>query len=210
MSDVAKQAYHAYGEVTDFKNYQGLPMPEWDALTDTIKAAWQAAVESVQQTDEPEQVVIIDSSISPVYCRVQTDKLTITGWMWNGGEMIVIQPSVSPIQQGTILYLLRRDIRSITPVDVPIPFPEIASEEGTYCWVFRGTLNHANGGFLDLNGTASDTEIVLQQTEAGENEWVQVVEVRNNRPVGVYERNSGENEWRHRRYDTNPLWGMDR
>jgi len=40
---LAKQAYHAYGSVTDFKNYQGLPMPEWEALTDKIREAWVAA-----------------------------------------------------------------------------------------------------------------------------------------------------------------------
>ncbi len=45
--DRAKDAYHAYGSVTDHKNYQGLPMPEWDALTDKIRAAWIEAVKSV-------------------------------------------------------------------------------------------------------------------------------------------------------------------
>ena len=36
-------AYHAYGEVVEFKNYQGLPMPSWDELSDKIRAAWVAA-----------------------------------------------------------------------------------------------------------------------------------------------------------------------
>lgn len=40
---LAKQAYYAYGSVTDFKNYQGLPMPEWEQLTDKIREAWKAA-----------------------------------------------------------------------------------------------------------------------------------------------------------------------
>lgn len=40
-------AYRAYGSVTDFKNYQGLPMPEWEALTDKIRLAWMEAVKSV-------------------------------------------------------------------------------------------------------------------------------------------------------------------
>lgn len=43
QTKLAKQAYYAYGGVTDFKNYQGLPMPEWDNLTDTIREAWKAA-----------------------------------------------------------------------------------------------------------------------------------------------------------------------
>lgn len=40
---LAKLAYHAYGKVTNFKNYQGLPMPEWADLTEKIKEAWVAA-----------------------------------------------------------------------------------------------------------------------------------------------------------------------
>lgn len=39
----AKRAYEAYGAVTDHKNFQGDPMPEWDNLGDTIQAAWIAA-----------------------------------------------------------------------------------------------------------------------------------------------------------------------
>lgn len=43
----AREAYHAYGEVTDFKNYQGLPMPKWEDLTDKIREAWIAAATKV-------------------------------------------------------------------------------------------------------------------------------------------------------------------
>lgn len=42
-TNMAKAAYHAYGSVTDFKNYQGLPMPEWEMLTDKIREAWRSA-----------------------------------------------------------------------------------------------------------------------------------------------------------------------
>lgn len=44
---LAKLAYDAYGETTDHKNYQGLPMPTWDALGDTIQGAWVSAVNAV-------------------------------------------------------------------------------------------------------------------------------------------------------------------
>lgn len=44
---MAKLAYGAYGQTTDFKNYQGLPMPAWDALGDTIQGAWVAAINAV-------------------------------------------------------------------------------------------------------------------------------------------------------------------
>lgn len=45
----AKSAYEAYGAVTDHKNYQGLPMPEWEQLTETIQQAWVGAVKDVVQ-----------------------------------------------------------------------------------------------------------------------------------------------------------------
>lgn len=47
LLECAIRAYDAYGEVTDHKNYQGLPMPKWDELTDKIRAAWVNAVKSV-------------------------------------------------------------------------------------------------------------------------------------------------------------------
>lgn len=47
VEDMAKRAYDAYGAVTDFKNYQGLPMPKWEDLTDKIRAAWIAATRQV-------------------------------------------------------------------------------------------------------------------------------------------------------------------
>jgi len=49
LESLARDAYHAYGAVTEFKNYQGLPMPEWENLTQTIKAAWRAATLSVDR-----------------------------------------------------------------------------------------------------------------------------------------------------------------
>ena len=45
---IAESAYRAYGKTTDFKNYQGLPMPEWGALPDGIRKAWLAAIKQVQ------------------------------------------------------------------------------------------------------------------------------------------------------------------
>lgn len=59
MSDIdnslAMVAYDAYGAVTDHKNYQGLPMPEWDALPPKIQDAWRAAVSAVCRHVEADQ-----------------------------------------------------------------------------------------------------------------------------------------------------------
>ena len=44
---LAKIAYAAYGKSVDFKNYQGLPMPEWDDLTGAIQEAWRMAAQAV-------------------------------------------------------------------------------------------------------------------------------------------------------------------
>ena len=41
--DCAREAYHRYGSVTDFKNFRGDPMPAWDALPPKIQEAWVAA-----------------------------------------------------------------------------------------------------------------------------------------------------------------------
>lgn len=47
MEDVqitlARAAYQRYGAVTDFKNFQGNPMPAWAELPATIRKAWVAA-----------------------------------------------------------------------------------------------------------------------------------------------------------------------
>lgn len=46
---LAQLAYQAYGEQTDFKNYQGNPMPAWDDLGDAIQDAWLAAADAVAE-----------------------------------------------------------------------------------------------------------------------------------------------------------------
>lgn len=50
---LAKLGYAAYGATTDFKNYQGLPMPTWDALPQGIKDAWFAASQAIAQDAMP-------------------------------------------------------------------------------------------------------------------------------------------------------------
>lgn len=42
----AQQAYEAYGEVTSWKNYAGLPMPTWSQLPSKIQEAWCAATKN--------------------------------------------------------------------------------------------------------------------------------------------------------------------
>ncbi len=52
MSDIdhlAREAYDAYGEVTDHKNYRGEPMPLWKDLGEKIQDAWRAAAARVVQ-----------------------------------------------------------------------------------------------------------------------------------------------------------------
>jgi hypothetical protein len=43
----ARIAYTAYGRVTDFKNFQGNPMPMFDDLPDRIKEAWISAAGTI-------------------------------------------------------------------------------------------------------------------------------------------------------------------
>lgn len=41
---IARSAYKAYGAKAGWKNYQGLPMPQWEDLTSRIQDCWEAAV----------------------------------------------------------------------------------------------------------------------------------------------------------------------
>jgi hypothetical protein len=45
---LAQRAYEAYGKSTNFKNFQGNPMPAWEELPEAIHQAWFASVESVK------------------------------------------------------------------------------------------------------------------------------------------------------------------
>jgi hypothetical protein len=47
QTPLAEVAYQAYGSATDFKNYQGNPMPAWADLPDTIRHAWTVAADAV-------------------------------------------------------------------------------------------------------------------------------------------------------------------
>lgn len=50
---LARDAYAAYGEVTDHKNYQGLSMPAFDDLSETIRQAWRAAARAACASGKP-------------------------------------------------------------------------------------------------------------------------------------------------------------
>lgn len=43
IEKVARSLYGAYGESAGWKNYQGLPMPRWEDLTDAIRGHWIAS-----------------------------------------------------------------------------------------------------------------------------------------------------------------------
>lgn len=47
LEAIAKIGYRAYGETTEYKNYQGLPMPTWEELPPRIQQAWIAASSAV-------------------------------------------------------------------------------------------------------------------------------------------------------------------
>jgi hypothetical protein len=70
--DVAKEAYNGYGKVTDFKNYQGLPMPKFKDLPSQIQAAWVQAVKVVwhefwqEQKAFPEQCITLGGKVYEV------------------------------------------------------------------------------------------------------------------------------------------------
>jgi hypothetical protein len=40
--------YDAYGEVAEWKNYEGKPMPKWDELPQHIRDKWAAAASAIR------------------------------------------------------------------------------------------------------------------------------------------------------------------
>jgi hypothetical protein len=46
--ELAKIGYQAYGDKAEWKNYQGNPMPTWDALPENIKTYWVAAAQAIK------------------------------------------------------------------------------------------------------------------------------------------------------------------
>lgn len=60
--------YRAYGSVTDFKNYQGNPMPEWRDLPPKIQEAWRAAagVSDDEIAELQKEVERLEKIASPV------------------------------------------------------------------------------------------------------------------------------------------------
>jgi len=68
--EVAKQAYEGYAAVTNWKNFQGAAMPEWDDLPKTIQQAWIGAsatvtdvvLNNVEEATKMAQTEIVPSS----------------------------------------------------------------------------------------------------------------------------------------------------
>lgn len=44
--EYAESAYAAYGDIVDWKNFRGEPMPDFDSLPEIIQQAWAAACEA--------------------------------------------------------------------------------------------------------------------------------------------------------------------
>ena len=46
---LARIGYQAYGEEAKWKNWQGLPMPNWEDLPENIKIYWTKAAKSIAE-----------------------------------------------------------------------------------------------------------------------------------------------------------------
>ncbi len=47
--ELARVAYEAYAADSDWKNYQGNPMPQWQDLPENIRQHWRAAIKKVTE-----------------------------------------------------------------------------------------------------------------------------------------------------------------
>lgn len=46
--NLGRIGYEAYGDVADWKNYEGKRMPSWDELPEDIRVKWTAAAKAIQ------------------------------------------------------------------------------------------------------------------------------------------------------------------
>lgn len=61
LTALAREMYEAYGGYTDWKNFQGNPMPQWNELPERIQKAWETAAQAskpVIELDERERAQI--------------------------------------------------------------------------------------------------------------------------------------------------------
>lgn len=49
MSELGRSQYEVYGASVGWKNFQGNPMPTWEALPDTIRSAWAAVARASER-----------------------------------------------------------------------------------------------------------------------------------------------------------------
>ncbi|MBA2706985.1 MAG: hypothetical protein H0U59_04175 [Gemmatimonadaceae bacterium] len=78
--ELGRVAYLAYGATTEFKNYQGLPMPSWADLPDQIRRAWCNAAHAVMRqvtVTEPLRATFVDPRV--------VRECTSCGFLWPPG-----------------------------------------------------------------------------------------------------------------------------
>ena len=49
--ELGRIGYDAYGDVADWKNYEGKPMPSWNELPEDIRVKWTAAAKAITNAD---------------------------------------------------------------------------------------------------------------------------------------------------------------
>jgi hypothetical protein len=64
---IGREAYHRYGQQTEFKNFRGDPMPKWEELPEKIRVAWMAATQPIYaaQLTEPSPTNPYPNSYNP-------------------------------------------------------------------------------------------------------------------------------------------------
>lgn len=103
----ARIAYRAYGDATGGLNYQGLPMPAWDNLGDTIQAAWIAAANRVAKVVKNPMTGAADASRA-AYGDAWTE---LTGYV---SEAVADGGQIDPIQMRDYMRELKR--RALAPM----------------------------------------------------------------------------------------------
>lgn len=58
MERRARDLYAVYCASSDGKNYQGLPCPAWDALTDAVRGNWYTVALRTEQIHSDENILV--------------------------------------------------------------------------------------------------------------------------------------------------------
>lgn len=82
LADLARLAYEAYGKQSGGLNYQGLPLPTYDAVGEKIQANWEASTQAILTAIGVPTLPLTDEQIKAA--GIEWAPMPAT-WQWRSG-----------------------------------------------------------------------------------------------------------------------------